>query len=169
VPEVLSFEEVYQRYALDVYRFCLFQLKDPAAAEDVAADVFVSAFKAYAKAQPSEDEVRRWLIHIAKNATISVHRRATRLRRIMDWSRRTASTQTTDVESQAAANQQIQAVQQSVAKLSSKQRLLVSLRCAADLSYEDIGKITGMTPKAAAMATYRALEKIRFDVADDDA
>jgi RNA polymerase sigma-70 factor (ECF subfamily) len=169
VPEVLPFEEVYERYALDVYRFCLFQLKDPAAAEDVAADVFVSAFKAYPKAQPPEDEVRHWLIHIAKNATISFYRRANRLRRFLGGSYEAAHAQGADVESQVATNYQIQAVQRAMGQLSAKQRLLVSLRCAADLSYDEIGRITGMTSKAAAMATYRALEKIRLDVADSDA
>jgi RNA polymerase sigma-70 factor (ECF subfamily) len=167
VSNVLPFEEVYQRHALDVYRFCLFLLRDPATAEDVAADVFVLAFKAYQKAQPNEDEVRRWLIHIAKNTAISSQRRASRLRRIMDGFRHT-SVQITDVESQAAANHQIREVQKAMTKLSSKQRLLVSLRCAADLSYEEIGKITGMTPNAASMATHRALAKIRLDTADHD-
>ena len=162
MSEVLPFEEVYRRHALDVYRFCLFLLKDQSTAEDVAADVFVLAFKAYPTAQPPEDEVRRWLIHIAKNAVISVRRRTGRLRRIMDGFRHT-SVQVSDVESRAAANHQIREVQKAMTKLSSKQRLLVSLRCAADLSYEEIGKVTGMTPNAASMATRRALEKIRLD------
>jgi RNA polymerase sigma-70 factor (ECF subfamily) len=160
---VLPFEDVYERYALDVYRFCLFMLRDPAQAEDVAADAFVSAFKAYDRVHPPEDEVRVWLIRIAKNASLGVHRRNARWRRIVTTMRGASAIPAADVESTAETNETIRELQQSIGNLTAKERLLISLRCASDLPYEEIGQITGMSAKAAAMATYRSLERIRSE------
>ena len=43
---MISFHELYERHARDVYRFALFLTGNPAAAEDLTSDTFVRAWKA---------------------------------------------------------------------------------------------------------------------------
>ena len=161
--KVIPFEEVYERYKLDVYRFCLFQMRDPGKAEDIAADVFVSAFKAYERSRPEEDRLRAWLILIAKNACISAHRRNQRWLRAVERFVSGHAEATMDVESASELRTELREVQRALSKLNEKQRTLIGLRCAAELPYEEIGEIMKMTPNAAAMATYRALERLRMN------
>ena len=51
-PWLVPFDEVYRQLAGPVYRFCLSQVGEPAAAEDVAAQAFASAFAAYQRVRP---------------------------------------------------------------------------------------------------------------------
>jgi RNA polymerase sigma-70 factor (ECF subfamily) len=158
--DLLSFEEVYQRYAADVHRFCFFQLRDAAAAEDVASEVFLSAFKAYPKSAPEADRVRFWLIRIAKNAVVDHQRSNGRRWTLMEKLRRQPES-TSDVESLAAFGQTVEDLLRAMEHLQPRQRLLISLRCAADMSYADIAKLTHTTTKAAATATSRAMERLK--------
>lgn len=74
----LTFDEVYREHAARVYRFCLSQLRNPTEAEDVAAEVFVSALAAYERTQPSAEDVQPWLMRIARNEIIDRERRRKR-------------------------------------------------------------------------------------------
>lgn len=60
-----AFQELYERYHPDVYRFALFLTGDHARAEDLAADTFVRAW--VARDRISVATVRAYLFTIAKN------------------------------------------------------------------------------------------------------
>ena len=159
--ELLPFEEVYRRHADDVFRFCLFQLRDVAAAEDVAADTFVSAFAEYERISPPEDKVRVWLIRIARNDVIDHKRRAQRWRLVMIKLQRERHIAVSEVDGLAGTSEDLAEVLEAMRDLSERDRLLVSLRCAADLSFDEVGKVAGMSTKNATTATRRALERLR--------
>jgi RNA polymerase sigma-70 factor, ECF subfamily len=72
---VQPFEEVYRTYADSVFAFCWSQTGNYSDAEDLAADVFASAFAAYTTAGPDPDKLRAWLMRIARNALIDHYRR----------------------------------------------------------------------------------------------
>jgi RNA polymerase sigma factor (sigma-70 family) len=161
VAELLSFDEVYRRHAADVFRFCLSQLGDRSEAEDVAADTFLAAFAAYARAAPDEDGVRLWLIRIAKYDVIDRRRRNQRWRQVMITLRGQRPVEVSDVETIAGVNQHLREILEDLKSFPARDRLLVGLRCAADLSFEEIGKLTGMSTKTAATATRRAIARLR--------
>ena len=159
--EFLSFDEVYRRHAPDVYRFCLFQLRDREAAKDVAADTFVSALASYNRVAPSEDTVLFWLIRIAKCDVIDHRRRAQRWANVMTTLRNQRHHPTGEVEALAGVNENLRRVLEAMGSLSKRDRLLIGLRCAADLPFEEIGKLTGMSTKTATTATRRAIQRLR--------
>ena len=99
-PPVADFESVYRYHAEAVYRFCLAQLGDRAAAEDCAADAFAAALAAYERTQPSPDMVRPWLFRIARNSAVTWVRREKARHRLVEQVRRQTDDQ--DVESLAA-------------------------------------------------------------------
>jgi RNA polymerase sigma-70 factor (ECF subfamily) len=161
MPGLLPFEEVYRRHANDVYRFCLLQLREPADAEDVTAQAFVSAWTSYERTAPPEDKVRVWLIRIASHDVIDHRRKTQRLRRMLMRFQKDDDAKSVDVESIAEVNEHLRTVLSAADGLSKRDRLLVGLRCGADLSYREISELTGMTEHNASNATYRAIARLR--------
>jgi RNA polymerase sigma factor (sigma-70 family) len=60
-----AFQEVYERHSAAVRRFALFLTEDPAAADDLVADVFVRAW--LARQRIEYGTVRAYLMTIARN------------------------------------------------------------------------------------------------------
>jgi RNA polymerase sigma-70 factor, ECF subfamily len=68
-----AFQELYERYYPDVYRFALFLTGDHARAEDLAADTFVRAW--IVRERITAATVRAYLFTIAKNLHRDARRR----------------------------------------------------------------------------------------------
>lgn len=159
---MLPFEDVYRAQAARVYRFCLSQVRDRADAEDVAAEVFVSAFAAYDRAPPPADRVQAWLIRIARNATVD-HVRRSRRRAVLDVVVRGSAgrEELPDVETAVLARDELRFVLGRMGRLAPRDRTLVGLRVAAGLSYAEIGSVLDLSEHAATVATHRALARLR--------
>ena len=62
-----AFGALYRRRRSDVYRFALHMTGSPAAAEDVAQDVFLAVIQDVGRYSPSRAAVLPWLLGIARN------------------------------------------------------------------------------------------------------
>ena len=62
-----AFAALYRRRRPDVYRFALHMTGSPAAAEDVAQDVFLAVIKEAGRYAPGRSGVVAWLLGIARN------------------------------------------------------------------------------------------------------
>src|SRR5262245_36501157 len=62
-----AFATLYRRRRPDVYRFALHMTGVPAAAEDVAQDVFLAVIREAGRYTPGRSGVRPWLLGIARN------------------------------------------------------------------------------------------------------
>lgn len=164
----LDFADVYRRHADPVFRYCLSQLHDRAAAEDVAADVFASAFDAHRKSRVGADGVRPWLFRIARNATIDHRRRSRTGIRLLARLRREPGAGPPGVEMVAATREELRQVLAAIARLRARDRQLVGLRVAACLSYAQIAEVLGMNENAARMATQRAIQRVRAELGNAD-
>jgi RNA polymerase sigma-70 factor, ECF subfamily len=160
---VLTFDQVYRDHAARVYRFCLAQVRDPVEAEDIAAEVFVSALASYERTRPVAGEVRPWLLRIARNEIIDRDRR--RRRRSLLLARFFSGGSDVDAEADVAAQvvirDELRGVLDVLKRLSARDRLLVGLRLAADLPYAEIATVLGMSEHAVTVATRRALHRLR--------
>jgi RNA polymerase sigma-70 factor (ECF subfamily) len=156
------FEEVYRTYANAVFAFCWSQTGSHSDAEDLAADVFASAFVAYTAADPKPGKVRAWLLRIARNAVIDHYRRNGRrsaiLARFFSGSTECADT---DVETEVMRRDEVIHVIRVLGRLRERDRVLIGLRIASNLSYAEVASVLGVSEHAAHMATHRALEKLR--------
>ena len=77
LPRDKEFENLYRRYAKDVYHYALALMRNQADAEDVTQTTFMNAYRAYQRGE----EVRRpqnWLIKIAHNVARSRYSSSTR-------------------------------------------------------------------------------------------
>lgn len=168
VPDVadsfaVPFERLYSLHAAHVHRFCLSQVGDDAA-EDLTHDTFLRAHAAYDRVRPDADGARTWLMSIARNLSTDHHRRVSRWRRVLDRQRREAPTPR-DIADIAADRERLREVHAAIARLSRRDRELIGLRVAADLSFRDVARVVGVSEAAAKVATNRALQRLRARLA----
>lgn len=154
-----EFAELYREQAAHVHRFCLSQVGDAGVAEDLTHETFLRAFGVEAGRRPSGD-LRPWLIRIARNLCVDHHRRGGRMRRLLSRLRSTPAA-APSVELVAEERELLRRVQFELQQLRRRERELIGLRVAADLSYRDIGAILGISDDAAKVATHRALTRLR--------
>jgi RNA polymerase sigma-70 factor (ECF subfamily) len=73
-----AFEALYRRYVDTVYWYCLRELRNPVAAEDVASEVFAKALSALPRYRERDGGFRCWLFRIAHNAIVDSVRKERR-------------------------------------------------------------------------------------------
>jgi RNA polymerase sigma-70 factor (ECF subfamily) len=161
-----TFEEVYTTYGPQIHRFCITQLGDPVAAEDVTATVFASVYAAFDRLPADADGVRPWIFRAARNAIIDHHRRRRTWNRM--FSRLAATDHTASVESTAAVREELRLALQAISKLRRRDRELVGLRIGGRLSTKEIAAMFGMSEVATRTAINRALARVREQMASTE-
>jgi RNA polymerase sigma-70 factor, ECF subfamily len=147
-----AFNQFVRAHQAAVYRLLLRMLGDPADAEDVAQEVFVSAFKAIGDFR-GDSALGTWLHRIAYNHALNrIKYRARRAREAQSSLNEEIAAQasmglgaapvTPDavVEGRQTEGQ----VQRALAMLEDEQRALISLRDVDNMSYAEIGERTGL-------------------------
>jgi RNA polymerase sigma-70 factor (ECF subfamily) len=158
------FDDLYRCHAGSVHRFCLSQVGDPALAEDLTHDTFARAFAAHERVDPDPATVRTWLLAIARNLSTDHHRRRGRWGRLLLGMKAPAAGD--DVETLAQHRADIERVTAALATLSRRDRQLIGLRVAADLSYREIAEVMGSSEQVVKVATFRALTRLRARLED---
>ena len=122
----------------------------PADAEDCFQETFVAALRAYPDAEG--ENMRAWVMTIARNKAIDHHRaRARRPRPIPD----------PEAFVGAAELDGLGEMWAQAADLSANQRAALALRFAADLPYREIGAALGCSEAAARRRVHDGLEVLR--------
>jgi RNA polymerase sigma factor (sigma-70 family) len=149
------------RHGATVYRYCRRMLGEDADGDDVSQIVFLQAFEAIRKC-PRIENVRAWLLGIAR------HRCLDRLER---RKRGPVPVESAELERalDAESNAELlvrdpgtsRALEECLDGLDRRSRAVVLLRFHDQLSYEDIGKLTGDRPGALRVRVARALSALR--------
>jgi RNA polymerase sigma factor (sigma-70 family) len=159
LAEPMAFERLYCQWVGPVYRFCLSQLRDARLAEDATADVFAAALAAYARTAPDQG-VGMWIFRIARNRVVDEHRGRRRRQRVIDRLRQVPRAATDPVDA-VSMRDDVRRAGEAIARLRPRERELVGLRVAAQLSYAEIAALVGMKETAAKVATHRAFKRVR--------
>jgi RNA polymerase sigma-70 factor (ECF subfamily) len=161
-----SFEDVYRTHAARVYRYCLSQVSSAHDAEDLAADVFASACRAYPTAGVTVSTVLPWLLRIARNGVIDHRRRRTRRTAVVDRYFGAASeADPANVAEEVVLRDEVRRVLEAMRHLSEKDRAVLGLRVAAGLPHAEVAAVLGVSEHAATMAAKRALTRLRKHLA----
>jgi RNA polymerase sigma factor (sigma-70 family) len=159
------FDDVYRCHAGSVHRFCVSQVGDLALAEDLTHETFTRAFAAYERVSPEPATVRTWLLAIARNVATDHHRHRDRWRRLLLGMAASPAVRA-DVETLAEQRADLARVTAALATLGRRDRQLVGLRVAADLSYREIAGVMGTSEQVVKVATFRALTRLRARLED---
>jgi RNA polymerase sigma-70 factor (ECF subfamily) len=163
--ELADFDAVVAEYWPRVYRFALASLRDRTAAETIAQDCFLRAWKARDKFR-GESSLNTWLLQIAVNLI----RDQVRSRRLQFWKRNSQSVDGTTAlmadrrsspEMSVAARQQLASVWSATAHLPEQQRTVFLLRFVEDMDLLDIAATMGLSEGAVKAHLFRAVRTVR--------
>jgi RNA polymerase sigma factor (sigma-70 family) len=161
-----TFEDLYRDYMGRIYAYVRAQVQTSADAEDITAQVFMNAYKAYARFETRNITPAAWLFRIARNATTDhfrAHGRRERLRRTIE--RQPVATD--DPAGMAEERIQYRALLELVGVLPERQREAISLRHSG-LSFEEVGVLMTCSEDAAKMLYHRGLKALRESVRKEE-
>jgi len=153
-----EFGAIYEEHSRQIYYLALRMLSDPAQAEDATHDVFLKAYRSL-KDFRGGSALRTWLYRIAINHCRNL---------IQSWHRRTMVTNIDDAfweQSSAHAPTPLRVletaelgerIQKTLDRLPEEYRLLLLLVADQELSYEEIGDLTGQSGDAVRGKLHRA-------------
>ncbi len=168
--EIDAFEALVEKYKQAVINLVYRSVGDLAEAEDVAQNVFVQAFKAASRYQPTA-KFSTWLFTIARNLCLNEIRRRSR--------HPTESLEPDQAEDEGASRRQYpdskmsgpveemlqtelqEKISAVLAGLPENQRTAILLFREQDMSYEDIANILGTTLSATKSLMHRARETLK--------
>ena len=149
----MPFEEIYQRYFRDVYRFCRGLTQDRALAEEITQETFFKALKSLNKFDGSK-ELRAWLFTIARNAWYS-HCRAHK-RTLSQEDLPQELPDSVRIEERMEDEESAFAIHQFLHAMEEPYKEVFSLRVFGELPYEKIGRLFGKSANWARVTFYRA-------------
>jgi RNA polymerase sigma-70 factor, ECF subfamily len=166
-----DFDAVVRLYWPRIFRFALASLRDRDAAQTVAQDCFLKAYRGRERFR-GESSLLTWLMQIAVNLV----RDDARNRRLQFWRRAPAY----PVDAQAVRNwipdagidperrvlvqEQVDAVWNATARLPERQRTVFLLRYVEEMELLEIAAVTGLKEGAVKIHLYRALRSVRAHV-----
>lgn len=149
-----------RRHTDAVFRVAVSITGDPDAAQDVAQEAFLKAFRALAGFR-GDAAFRTWLLTITANtARGALRRRGRRRETDLDTappiaSQEEAPDRATELSTEAARARRM------LAQLPEKQRLSVQLRVDEGLSFREIGEVIGSTEGAARVNYFHGIRRLR--------
>ena len=150
------FQRVLDRHADDVLRFLVAGLGRHDA-DDAFQETFISALRAYPKLRPDSD-VRAWLFTIAHRKAIDVHRgRVRRAVPVESVEDRAAPADTAGLDASDGHWARVRA-------LPDRQRAVLTLRYAADLTHAEIAAVLQCSEAASRRAATDGLARLREEV-----
>ena len=155
------FEEVYGEFLPRITGFLRTKLGDPGDAEDVAATVFVRAFRAYPRFEPRGGTPAAWLFRIARNAALDHCRRTVRRQRAEYAIGELRPQLSNDPIRLAERRHDYRLLRYAIARLPQRQREVLALRLKDGLSFAAVGDRLGCSEDAAKMLYHRGVRSLR--------
>jgi RNA polymerase sigma-70 factor (ECF subfamily) len=157
-----------------IFLLCRRMLQDPDEADSATQDVFLKAFRALNKAEPTAlENPGKWVAKIAVNTCLDrLRSRAWKI-----WRRRPApddemlilemtAEQSPDAEAQLFAKQIQRRLDAALGRLSARQRAVFTLRHYEDLSLEEIAGVLDLDLGTVKVHLFRAIGKLREELKD---
>lgn len=158
-----GFAEVAGEQLDAVYRYLVFLTGDRGAAEDLAAETFEKAFRAWRRFDPRRGSPRTWLCRIARTVAIDWFRAETRRRRREE----TYARELAAAGGEAAFGEGLSApLEQALRELSPAEREVVALRVLLELDGPSAARVLGISQTACSTRLSRALRRLEERIGD---
>lgn len=169
--EIADFDAVVQLYWPRIFRFALASLRDRDAAQTLAQDCFLKAYRGRERFR-GEASLQTWLMQIAVNLV----RDDARNRRLQFWRRASAYPMDRelvwnqirdgqiDPERRLLEREQVDAIWRATARLPERQRTVFLLRYVEEMELLEIAAVTGLKEGAVKVHLFRALRSVRAQV-----
>lgn len=151
---MINFEDLYDSYAEDVYRFSLFLSRDSDEAKDITSETFIRVW--VRKNTIRTETLKAYLIMIARNIFLEKQRRMNRQVRLIDNYTDPTSSPENIVESRLYLSK----IWEKLKTLPEIDRTVFTLRVINDLPYEEIARMLGLSISTAKVKMYRIRKKL---------
>jgi len=152
-PEADATRELYERYARQIYVYCLHQLGNREEAEDATQSTFLNAFRGLKRGVDPEFK-SAWLYKIAQNVCLTRQRSSTRRRRVESPGDLDAMQDS--LAAHAPDSDELIDLPEALGLLPEQQRRALLLREWQGLSYREIASELGLTQAAVETLLFRA-------------
>ena len=151
----------YEAYGAQLYSYLRFHLASPDQAEDLIAEVFLRALKAFAQFDAKLGSPRPWLFRIAQNALRDHQRQARRRKVIPLGSMRDLEYEAPSPEERLLREEEVARLLHGLDELSPSDREVIGLCYGSELSIVEAGEILGLSAGATRTRLWRALGRLR--------
>ena len=159
-----AFAELMNRYQRQVYNAAFWVLRRAEDASDVTQEVFLKVAQ-----RPDEYDPRyrffSWVYRMAINESLNLLRRSRREQALDDDFDLPAS-DSSDPELQAADSQLSGRIRSALMRMSTNDRMVLSLRHLSECSYQEIGQILELDEKTVKSRLFEARQRLRGSLAD---
>lgn len=173
----VRFETLIDRHHDEIYSYLWRMMRSAGRtdgeqeAEDLTQEVFLRAYRAYARLRPDSNH-RAWLYKIATNCAYTALRREKRHLHhdgaLDDRAERLADSSDPTPASRVELNDALIQVQEAVATLPTKQRAAVILRHGQGLSYAAIARALDCSEESARANVYQGLRRLRSHLKENE-
>lgn len=152
--DVTSFEELYERYAKDVYRFAFWLCGSEDDAKDITSETFVRVWMS--DTETRLESVKGYLFAIARNQHLHQLRKK---KRFLPISEENAGI-THQTEQLTEARSELEQTLIALDTLSEIDRTVLIMRAQDELPYDEIATLTGLSISAVKVKIFRARAKL---------
>ena len=165
-PEADATRDLYERYARQIYSYCLHQLGNREEAEDATQSTFLNAFRGFKRGVDPEFE-SAWLYKIAQNVCLTRQRSSSRRRKVEapgDLEAMQDFVPAPEVDSDELIR-----LPEALDAMPEQQRRALLLREWQGLSYKEIGDELQLTQAAVETLLFRARRSLAAGLSDEPA
>lgn len=156
-----AFGRLYDDYVREIYDFLYFKTHHKETAQDLTSQTFMKALQHLQTYDADKSSFGTWLYRIARNTATDHYRTKRSFVDIEDaWDLK----DDTDLEQDADTAVFMQKIKVHLAKLSSEQRDIVTMRVWQGKSYAEIASIVGKSEASCKMNFSRALKQLRKEM-----
>jgi RNA polymerase sigma-70 factor (ECF subfamily) len=154
----MTFEQLYNTYFPDVFRFAVWLTHDTTQAEDVASETFI---RAWARRDRLRTEtLKGYLFAIARNILIKHRRRSNKNEQLPEE----LADGSPDPHRAAAARMDLDRVTRALSQMPSPDRLALVLRTEHSLPYEEIARVLEISVGSARVKVHRARRRLLAEI-----
>jgi len=159
-----AYGAIYNLYYKQVYRYCYFNLRDSALAQDVVQETFLKAWKSIGSfSLENGGTVQAFLYRIARNLIID-HSRKKRTTRLDEHENIEAESQ---IEENIDRDSEKEKLKEAIGQLGEKDRQIVILRYFEEMSFAEMSKVIKIREGALRVRIHRILEKLKGIIEND--
>lgn len=152
-----AFQTIYDRWAVRIYQYFYFRTREPASAEDLTSQLFLSVLQALPRYQ-HRGTFAAWLFAIARN----VYKEYARKRyREIPLEAAVGLTESTNMPDEVTHLDEVAHLRRLVQSLSEDEQELLRLRYIAELPFADMAMILGKREDAVKKSLYRLQARLQ--------
>jgi RNA polymerase sigma-70 factor (ECF subfamily) len=154
-----DFERLYEEHARPLLNFLHYRTGDRDLAEDLLADTFERVLRGRRRYNPLKASEKTWLYSIALNVLRDHLRRVSMGQRVEEQV--SAGRAGVHTGGELEAIEEREELRQALSTLSVEEREVIALRYGADLTVDEIAKVTGQKASTVHGRVYRSLRKLK--------